>query len=158
MAFISINEVDKFSYNDCICVGIEEKENKIVFDLESLIVRGNNSQNSNYTDSYADATVMTIAGGKIIKVLKVGYEYYDANDNLIESVPDEECALDSEDWTKKFTKTFLTEVKRIDENLYSLVFEMPDEDPSAVTDSFEMIVSGDKVSFSWERYMNRVQY
>lgn len=158
MAFVSVNEIDKFGYSDCICVEMINKDNVISLVLESLIVRANNSQNSNYTDSYADVTDVVIEGGDILKVVKVGYSRYDADDNLIEKIPDEECSLDKEDWAKKFTKTFLVDMRQVSEDEISMMFEMPDEDPSAITEMYEVFASAKKISFSWERYMNRVQY
>ena len=41
--FKSIDETDKFSYEDCVLAGMEWAEDGILFEVEALIVRENNS-------------------------------------------------------------------------------------------------------------------
>ncbi len=52
--FKSINEVDKFRYDDCVINEVEIGDTSLCLRVEALIVKANNSQNSNYTESYAD--------------------------------------------------------------------------------------------------------
>lgn len=156
MAFKSINEVDKFAYDDCISHKMEIGED-IKLELEAIIVKANNSANSNYTDSYADETLMVFEKARITKVILEGYKYYSANDVLLEEVPDKELPLEECDWARKFSRVFLINVEKVGDNTYILEFEMPDTDPSARTDVYEVTLEATNVNVSWERYMNRVQ-
>lgn len=156
MAFKSINEVDKFAYDDCISHKMEIGED-IKLELEAIIVKANNSANSNYTDSYADETLMVFEKARITKVILEGYKYYSANDVLLEEVPDKELSLEECDWARKFSRVFLINVEKVGDNTYILEFEMPDTDPSARTDVYEVTLEATNVNVSWERYMNRVQ-
>lgn len=157
MSFLSKNEVDKFDYTDCICHSFGIIEGNLVLELEALIVKAKNSQNANYTDSYADGITLTVKDANIKRLVKSGYDYYDSNDNLIESVPDEELNFSLWDWNK-FSKVFLPEFNIMGENEYCFVFEMPDDEPGAITDTYELYFSCSEVFVNWERYLNRVQY
>ena len=56
MSFKSMNEVENFRYDDCRILKRKNTEPDFVLEVEALIVKSNNSQNSNYTESYADVT------------------------------------------------------------------------------------------------------
>lgn len=166
--FVSVNEFDKFGYDYCLVKSIRETASGLVLELEALIVRARNSQNTNYTDSYADTTTLVLEKTSIESMIREGYRRYDANDKLIEEVPDEVVAKDT--WKKFFDKNesvFLIEFSASGHDGHEgqgentgyegfMVFEMPAEIGDN-PETFEMKVSFAKAEFSWERYMNRVQ-
>lgn len=166
--FVSVNEFDKFGYDDCLVKSIRETASGLVLELEALIVRARNSQNTNYTDSYADATTLVLEKAFVESMIREGYRRFDANDKLIEEVPDE--IADKDTWKHFFDKyesVFLIEFSASKHGSYEeqgefagyegiMVFEMPAEIGDN-PETFEMKVSFAKAEFSWERYMNRVQ-
>ena len=89
MGFQSVNELEQFSFQDAQIKDFQVSEGVIFFELEAVIVKARNSQNANFTDSYAGTLSMRLLGGKIQKAVKEGYKYYDANDVLVEEIPDE---------------------------------------------------------------------
>ena len=101
--FKSIDETDRFSYEDCVLTGIDSAEDGLIFDVEALIVKENNSQNTNFTESYAGPAKIKFVDGNIIKLIKVGFKYYNADGLLIKSVPDEFLA--ESEWSA-LLKTF----------------------------------------------------
>ena len=62
--------------------------------VEGAVVKDNNSQNEYYTDKYADQMEIRFKNPVIEAVLLEGHKYYDANDNLVEEVPDQKLAED----------------------------------------------------------------
>ena len=88
MRYRSINVLEKFDFKDTLVHKLQIAENTLTADLEAVIVQPDNSQNSNFTKSYAGDLVMTLQGAKLQKAIKEGYKYYDANDVLKEVVPD----------------------------------------------------------------------
>lgn len=157
MGYISINETDKFGYSDCVINKATIDESGIRLELEALIVKSANSQNSNYTDSYAGDTVCILKNAKIYKILKVGYKYYDANDRLIEEMPDEVMQFDNGELSQIMAGAYLPEFIDNGDGNYSVVVEMASEDISENTDEYIIEVNCEEVSMSWEQYMNRVQ-
>lgn len=162
MAFQSINEIEKFSFEDCRINKFEVKENQIYMELEALIVKPDNSQNTNYTESYAATTKVKLTEGQILSGIKDGYKYYDANDVLIKEVPDETFTKER---VTNFPKTCegaflyaLTKEKQEDNvNYYTMGIEFEDEEDNTVADSYQLKICFEKAVFSWETYLNRVQ-
>lgn len=88
MIYKSVDELDHFSFRDARIEKCERLEKGLLLELEAVIVCADNSQNSNFTDSYAGPLHLRLLGAQIQKAVKEGYKYYDANDVLLEEVPD----------------------------------------------------------------------
>ncbi|MCR5754389.1 MAG: hypothetical protein K6G30_06230 [Acetatifactor sp.] len=162
--FQSINEIEKFSFEDCQISKLEVKEKEIVLELEALIVMPNNSQNTNYTESYAGTTTVRLRDGKILSGVKEGYQYFDANDVLLESVDDIELSAEEiASLSKTGEGAYLYRFDKVEEEdgkyLYEMVIEMPQEEvyDTSVADSYRLQISFSQAIFEWEVYLNRVQ-
>lgn len=164
MKFESVNEIEQFAFDDCVIKKFEVKENQICLELEALIVRPRNSQNTNFTQSYADVTTVYLEKGKILSGIKEGYKYRDANDVLLEEISDQELtAKELVDLPGQCADTYLFSMEKDKEEdgrfFYYMEIEFPGEDQydNAFTDTFEIKVSFEKAIFGWERYLNRVE-
>ena len=164
MAFKSVNEISTFSFEDCMITKFEYKEKEVYMELDALIVKANNSQNTNYTESYAGTTRVRLLGAEILAGYQEGSRYYDANDVLVSEVPDRPF---SEEELKDFLKTcegnYLYCMEQIKEENgkydYSVGIEYADDNDygSTVLDSFRLEICFEKAIFEWDKYMNRVQ-
>lgn len=157
MAYKSIDEIDRFRFDDCRIHEFRVEPHGLSLEVEALIVRANNSQNTNYTESYADVTEISVKGGRIEKIIKDGYRYYDADDVLLSEVPDQ---ILQETEQKAFPATcegaYLYEITRLPEG-YRLGIEFEDPEDHTASDSYQVLVNGESIVCTWERYMNRVQ-
>lgn len=164
MGFQSIDELQQFSFEDCQIDSISIQADGIYLEVEALIVLPNNSQNTNYTASYADVTQIRLQGGKLLKGWLAGYKYYDANDNLLDEVPDKLLeASEIEQICKQISGAYLYSLDCIDKsadghNIYAMGIEFADEEEYS-TDSvnYRFEITFDKAIVNWERYLNRVQ-
>ncbi len=154
--FKTVNETDKFRYDDCVINKMIIDETGISLSVDALIVKADNSQNSNYTESYADTADIEINGGLVTRIIRDGYKMYDANDVLLKEVPDEEIDINSENWGTKFEGQFLVGIKRIEEKEAVLEIEINDEEAAGVADSFSVYIKCNDININWERYLNRV--
>lgn len=93
VAYKSVDELEHFRFDDCQIDTFAVTENGVELMVEALIVRADNSQNTNYTESYAGTTKIRITDGKLIRCVRDGYKYYDANDVLQSEVPDYELSV-----------------------------------------------------------------
>lgn len=163
MDFKSVNEIEKFTFDDCVISSFKVNEAGIILVLEALIVDSNNSQNTNYTESYADTTTVRLLDGKIISAKKDGYRYYDANEVLMEEVPDTVLSdVETENIIKICEGAYLYYMEKdadneSSENIYNIGLEFTDEEDNTAADSYEIKVSFKEAIFAWERYLNRVQ-
>lgn len=162
MAFQSIDELEQFRYDDCVIGEMVVEDTQIKMTVDALIVARNNSQNTNFTESYADTTSIRLQGGKIIAAVKDGYKYYDANDVLLKEIPD--SPLDEEmiaAFPKMCEGAYMYSVDKEDDvdgkSCYTFGFEFIDQEENAMGDSYRLTISFDKAIVSWDRYMNRVQ-
>lgn len=159
MSFQSVNELEQFSFQDAQIKNFQVSEGLISLELEAVIVKARNSQNSNFTDSYAGTLSMRLLGGNIQKAVKEGYKYYDANDVLVEEVPDE--PLSEKEITALVNGCkdyYLFDVVKVEDEqnttghfLYLFGLDADEET------SYWLQIEFDKSILEWERYMNRVQ-
>lgn len=164
MGYTSINEAENFSFEDCQISSARIGENHIEFEVEALIVKPNNSQNSNYTESYAGTTTIYMKGGKLLSGIKDGYKYYDANEVLQEETPDEELTLEQIRTMLKGSKgayLYGIQLRKEEDGIfyYTLGIEFVSEEAydTVPADSYQIEIACQKLMISWEFYMNRVQ-
>ena len=157
MAYKSMDEIEQFRFDDCQIGSFRTVGQDLILEVDALIVRANNSQNTNYTESYADTTRISLHGGRLEKVVKDGYRYYDANDVLVSEVPDEELSSEeTADFPARCEGAYLFEMEKI-EGGYRLGIEFEDPEDHTVGASYQVFVSCESVACTWERYLNRVQ-
>ena len=154
MAFKSVNEISAFSFEDCMITKFEYKEKEVYMELEALIVKANNSQNTNYTESYAGPTQVRLQGAKVISGYQEGSKYYDANDVLVEQVPDQPVApLEYDSVIKKCVDAqaylFQLEPQQVENGFSYRMFLDLEETTYMITVSFSKSIA------EWERFQNK---
>ena len=148
VAYKSVDELEHFRFDDCQIDTFAVTENGVELMVEALIVRADNSQNTNYTESYAGTTKIRITDGKLIRCVR---------DVLQSEVPDYELSVaETTDFPKTCEGAYLFEMKR-DADGYVLGIEFVDPEDQTVGDSYQVYVTGTQVAMLWEQYMNRVQ-
>ena len=153
--FKSIDEIDKFSYEDCVLTGMEWAEDGLLFEVEALIVRENNSQNTNFTESYVGPSVIKLVDGRVTDVIKTGFKYYDADGQLLKTIPDEaESPLVWESLFKTFPGNYLPSLEAVDGG-YLLEIEMSEEDGTQ-GNSYLLKIEASSAIVTWDKYLNRV--
>lgn len=165
MKFHSVNELDKFSFRDAQIFLFEERNQRILLEVEALIVKGNNSQNSRFYDSYADTAQINLVEGQILSAVKEGFRFYNADGVLEREVPDE--PLSAEQISEliagcKGAFLFAADRKKDTEDgrmTFSFGLEFGDDSDGVLTmgDSYWIDVACSAAEVDWERYMNRVE-
>lgn len=164
MGFQSINEVENFSFEDCQINKFDVLENSVEIEVEALIVKPANSQNTNYTESYAGTTKIVFKNGKLLSGKKDGFKYYDANDVLLSETPDEELTIPQIlDMLKQSKDEYLYGIQlRKEEDgvfYYTMGIEFVSEEAfdTVPADSYQLEFSCEELKISWNQYLNRVQ-
>lgn len=155
LMYISKNEIDKFRFDDCVIESVEKTDKGMIFSVSALIVKADNSQNSNYTESYAGDAKIEFADAAVRKIVKEGFKRYDANDVLVEEVLDEEIPEKKFD-LKKLERQYLIGLEKVSDAESVFEVEFADEDPSAITDVYEITVCCKDITVSWDKYLNKV--
>ncbi|MDO4616741.1 MAG: hypothetical protein Q4B03_04710 [Lachnospiraceae bacterium] len=165
MKFHSVNELEHFSFRDAQVFRFEERDSRILLEAEALIVRGSNSQNTRFYDSYADTAQINLVNGKVLSAVKEGFRYYDADGVLQKEVPDQLLTEgEIHDLLRQCSGCYLFSAERKPDTKegrmqVSLGLEFGDDSEGTLTmgDSFWIEVSCSSVEVDWERYMNRVE-
>jgi hypothetical protein len=164
MGYQSVNEVENFSFEDCQISSVQIGEEYLEFEVEALIIKPNNSQNKNYTESYAGTTKIRFQGGRLLSGIKDGYKYYDANEVLQSETPDEELTMEQLlAMLKRSSGAYLygIQLRRQEDGTfyYTMGVEFVSEEAYDTTpsDSYQLEVVCEQFTVSWESYMNRVQ-
>lgn len=155
--FKSVNELNQLCFDDCAISNFEKAEDGLVINVEALIIKPNNSQNTNYTESYAGSTAIKISDAQIIGLCKCGYRYYDADGKLIKDIPDEPISeLQWASLIKSFSGNYLPSLEKEGQE-YLLEIEMTDEEYGCQGHTYLMRVKGTDITVTWDKYLNRVQ-
>jgi len=164
MGFKAVDEIYNFDFQDAQIFNAKFGDG-ISFELEALIVEPENSQNENFTKSYAGTTRVRFIDGKIVGACKDGFKRYDADNKLIEEVADSPM---DEDQIKLILKNangaYLYAMDANPESeegnySYTLSLEFPSNDKFDTTNniSYQVKIKFTKAIFEWDKYMNRVQ-
>lgn len=159
MKFKAVNELEHFSFRDAQIQKAEWTGDALRFELEAVIVKADNSQNGNYTDSYAGTTQMELKNAEVQKAVREGYKYYDANDVLREEKPDEPLSEEELAALLKGSKGYyLFDVVKVEDTynttnrfLYLVGIDADEET------SCWLQIAFDSSELCWDKYMNRVQ-
>ena len=163
MSFCSVNELDKFSFEDCVLSKIEFPEGAVRMTLEALRVLPRNSQNTNFTESYAGTAELLLKNAVCLSVIREGYRYLDANGALVSEVPDLELPAERpEELRETLKESYLFSVQKdpapTDRPVWRFRFEEPKEEEfdTLPTDSYELTFAFSEAVVRWDYYLNRV--
>lgn len=162
MSFKAIDEIEHFDFEDCVVETLKVEPQTITLTLNALIVKKNNSQNTNFTDSYADTTQVVLEAAKLLSGVRDGYKYFDANGVLLDEVSDEPLTDEElRDFPSLAENAYLCDMSFLGDcdgkKKYELCFEFVDDETNTMGASYGIVVAFDRAVFCWDRYLNKVQ-
>lgn len=160
MSYTTENELETFGFKDAYITKVDIKENQITFTLEGVIVKGENKNNTQYTDSYAKDLSITLYQSKIERAYKEGFKYYNANDELIKEVPNEDLSVeDFEKLLKSLEEPYLYAVSKVSgEGPFVYEFGIEERLEMEAGNTYWFQASFEKSITTFEGFLNRVQY
>lgn len=159
MRYNSVDEIDTMSFRDATIVRcvFSAKQGVLEFELDGAMVRENNSANELYSDRYVSDMQVRFINPSVEALLLEGHKYYDANDVLVESVPDKPIdESDYDDVMKKFEGRVIffagtpkEKKETSDRKCFQMIVDVDE-------DSYVLSFYYDKVIAQWEHFMNKV--
>ena len=153
MKYNSVDEIDTISFRDAAIVRcvFSAKQGILEFELDGAMVRENNSANELFSDRYVRDMQVRFVNPEVEAILLEGHKYYDANDNLVEEVPDQELAED--EYEKIFGKfkenyIFYGGKPEADKKGYQMIVDV-DEDSYIVSFYYDKVIAG------WNHFLNK---
>jgi len=98
MKFKCVDELNKFGYGDAEVGTVEYSSDLFRMTVSGLISKYNNPCNNRYQDCYIKEAYLRFTGATITRFFKEGMKYYDANDVLLDEIPD--TAIAPEEYAK----------------------------------------------------------
>lgn len=166
MRYNSVDEIDTLSFRDATIVRcvFSARQGVLEFELDGAVVRENNSANELYTDRYASDMQVRFINPEMEAILLEGHSYYDANDVLIETVPDKPVEPERYDeimksfegkviffagTPKENLKSQKTDSEAQDKKCFQMIIDV-EEDSYVVSFYYDKVIAG------WEHFMNKV--
>lgn len=159
MKYNSVDEIDTMSFRDATIVRcvFSAKQGVLEFELDGAMVRENNSANELYSDRYVSDMQVRFINPDVEALLLEGHKYYDANDVLVESVPDKPVDESDYDEVMKsfegrvifFAGTPKEKTGTSDRKCFQMIIDVEEE-------SYVLSFYYDKVIAQWEHFMNKV--
>jgi hypothetical protein len=153
MTYKSIDEMETLALRDATIVKFEisDSGNWLELELTGVVVKDGNSQNEFYTDKYADNMTIRFKSPEFEAVLLEGHKYYDANDKLIESVPDK--PVEKEKYKELF-QSFKEQIvfyggrPDVNANCYQMIIDV-DEESYVISFFYEKAIA------EWHHFLNK---
>lgn len=161
MSYKSENVLETFSFKDAYITHFEFDGKQMDIALDGVIIRAENENNANFTDSYAKGFVLSLEDVQIKGAYKEGFKYYDANDVLLREVPNEDMEVSAFlKLLKSLEEPYFYGVKKLtsegEDYFYEFGIEERCELEAGSTYWFQ--VQYKNAVTTWEGYLNRVQY
>lgn len=150
------NELQTLSFKDFAIMSITYENNKLTIMTSGGIARYDNSCNETLEERYISDTEITFFNATIDRFYLEGGKYYTADDVLVQEIPDTDFVPDQyKNKLKMLTSEeeavifFLAENRSGDKPFYEIAVDV-------VNDTYWLMISADKVTASFDRFMNRV--
>ncbi|MCD8150859.1 MAG: hypothetical protein LUE92_15130 [Clostridiales bacterium] len=156
MQYKCVNELDKFDFQEAVLEALDLNGDLLCVSLSSGIAKYNNPCNTKYVDCYIAETQIRLKNPCIDRFFLEGPRYYDANDVLLEAVPDQEI-LPTE-YGAAMQKLISGAVYTFREKSASGDAERCCEIAVDVgDDTYWMEIRYEKIIVEWDRFRNRVE-
>lgn len=161
MKFKCVDELNKFGYSDAEVSSVELSSGSLKIIAAGLISKYNNPCNNRYQDCYIAEGYIRFTEAEIIGFIKEGMKYYNANDVLINEVPDSIIEADEYAGIMSAMKDncYMYGIldKGVNDNgnrVCEIGIDIEDEDGDSETYWIE--ITYDKAIIEWDRYAGRV--
>lgn len=156
MQYKCVNELDKFDFQEAMLEAMDLETDVLCVALSSGIAKYNNPCNTKYVDCYIAETQIRLKNPCVDRFFLEGPRYYDANDVLLEAVPDQE--IPPAEYRVTIQKLITGKVYTFREKNTSgdtgrcceIAVDVGD-------DTYWIEIRCEKIIVEWDRFRNRVE-
>ncbi|MCD8365935.1 MAG: hypothetical protein LUC83_09060 [Clostridiales bacterium] len=157
MQYKCVNDLDKFDFHEASLDALDLEGDVLCAILSSGIAKYNNPCNTKYVDCYIAETQIRMKNPRITRFFLEGAKYYDANDVLLEEVPDQEIPPEEYEATMQ---------KLVSGEVFTLCKKDSGSDGNggcceiavdAEDDTYWMEIEYEKIILEWDRFRNEVE-
>lgn len=156
MKFKCINEMEQICFDDSEIIEFKMQGRQMEFTFNGALIKAGNSQNARLQNMYCNTIILQLENAEIVRIMKEGMKYYDADGNLQKEIPDEDVpALAQSAVLKRIAKgkMFTVVTAKTDSGFaYEFGIDVPQEEDAEEVDTFWLCVICEKTVAAWERY------
>lgn len=156
MKFQCINEHGGMEFDDAGIVSFKCEDKILEFVFQGAVIKAENSQNARFQDMVCGEIILQLKNAEIVRIVKEGMKYYDADGTLIREIPDEDIPAPAQgSMLRRISEgTVFTTVEDERQQGYALEFgiDVPREGEEEDVDTFWLCVTFDESVACWERY------
>ena len=159
MKFKVVDQLDKFGFHEVELSGCELRDGTIRMTMAGAISKYNNPCNERFQDWYIAEAYARFENAVVTNCYKEGLKYYDANNVLLEEIPDTPIQESDFEDTLKLLKDgvlFVLMEKDCDQEGRKCVEIAVDLETEDIADTYWVEFTYDKVIIEWDRYANKV--
>ena len=93
MKFHCKNELSLLSFDEAVVKEFKIEKDTIQMQFSGGVVKADNSQNGRFQDMFCGEITLWLHQAKLVKIVKEGMKYYDANGVLQEEIPNEDVPV-----------------------------------------------------------------
>ena len=158
--FQAVNEIQNFSFDSSEILELKVGSDSVTFLLNGAVVKKENSQNSRFQDVYCAKLFLQLKEAKLLRLVKEGYKYYDADGNLMEEKPNEDVPVLEQNsvLARCSTGTIFTTVE--DEagtgKIYEFGIDVPKIEDEEEVDTYWLCIQFEESVAGWDKYLGPV--
>jgi hypothetical protein len=156
MKFQARDEMNQFSFDGAKILALQMQDGKISFTLDGALVKKENSQNARFQDMYCGEITLLLEDAKMVRLVKEGMKYYDADGNLKKVIPNEDVPAPAQQNVLERLKagTVFTTVEDETEEgyIYEFGIDVPQLEDEEEVDTFWFCVVFRHAAAMWDRY------
>ena len=88
MKYQSVDSLDHFSFNQAAIFDVDYTSSHLKLQLANVTILSSNEHNQDIMDMRTNDLILTFEEPAILNITEEGYKVYDANEQLLEEIPD----------------------------------------------------------------------
>lgn len=112
MKYQSVDHLNDFSFDEAAIFDVDFSASHLKFQLANVTILSTNQHNRDIMDMRTNDLILTFEEPVFSSIIEEGYKIYDANENLIEEIPD--TVISQNDYPSVFSSLIETTIYSIE--------------------------------------------
>lgn len=157
MSYQLINKLQQFSFQHGSMLSCKWNDTNLYMEIDGAVANDNNDYNNRSVNTYISTLSLQFFEAKVEELLLEGYKYYDANNVLLDEVPDKTIDPEKLDEIMRLCESGYIANAKILESKNQRFFQQFQIDAVDSNDTYCFTISFKKSVASWERFMQKAE-
>ncbi len=157
MAYQLINKLEQFSFQHGAMLSCTKKGGDVTLEIDGAVARHNNDYNNRFVDTYISTLSLQLFHAEVKDLCLEGYQYYDADGNFMEEVPDKPLEPDDVNQVMALCEggyIAASDYSESGDGKFQIQFQV---DATDSNDTYCVTFCFEKSSSVWERFLQKAE-